>query len=312
MNAITRGVAFTDLLFQGRSRVIATAVLHSHGSVTLVDPGPASSLTTLRESLARHGMPVADVRAILLTHIHLDHAGATGTLVRDNPKIDVFVHERGARHMADPARLLESATRLYGEDMNRLWGEFVPVPAANLRSLAGGERLTVGDRQFEVAYTPGHALHHVSYFDRASGIAFVGDVAGIRTGPELFAMPPTPPPDIDLDAWASSVECIERWQPDTLFVTHFGPHGGVPNHLQTLLQHLGEMSRLVRRTLDDDGSDADRMARFGEEMRRYLRQHLSEAEAVRYDHAAPLWLCWLGLARYWRKRASVRRNEAPS
>ena len=302
MNTITRGVAFTDLLFQGRSRVIATAVLHSAAGVALVDPGPSSCLATLRDSLARHGMPVADVRTILLTHIHLDHAGATGTLVRENPEIEVVVHERGARYMADPARLLESASRLYGADMDRLWGEFLSVPATNLRSLVGGERLTVGDRDFEVAYTPGHASHHVSYFDRASGIAFVGDVAGIRTGPELFSMPPTPPPDIDLDAWASSVECIERWQPDTLFVTHFGPHGGVPTHLQGLLQHMSESSLMVRRTLERDGSDADRMARFIEEMRRYVRQHVSEAEAARYDQAAPLAQCWAGLARYWRKR----------
>ena len=204
--------------------------------------------------------------------------------------------------MADPSRLLKSAARLYGADMERLWGEVVPVPADNLRSLSGGERLTVGDRQLEVAYTPGHASHHVSYYERESGIAFVGDVAGIRTGPEVFVMPPTPPPDIDLDAWARSVERLEQWQPSTLFVTHFGPHGGVADHLQTLLQHLGEMSRMVRRTLEDDGSDESRIARFSEEMRRYLRQHLSEAEATRYDHAAPLAQCWLGLARYWRKK----------
>ena len=302
MHTIARGVAFTDLLFQGHSRVIATAVLRSPGGVALVDPGPSSCVATLRGSLARHGTAMTDVRTILLTHIHLDHAGATGTLVREQPQIEVFVHERGVPHMADPSRLLKSAARLYGADMDRLWGEVVPVPADNLRSLSGGERLTVGDRQLEVAYTPGHASHHVSYYERESGIAFVGDVAGVRTGPEAFAMPPTPPPDIDLDAWARSVERLEQWQPSTLFVTHFGPHGGVANHLQALLQHLGEMSRMVRRTLEDDGNDEFRIARFSEEMRRYLRQHLSEAEATRYDRAAPLAQCWLGLARYWRNK----------
>jgi len=134
---------------------------------------------------ARNARP-ADVRTILLTHIHLDHAGATGTLVRENPAIRVCVHEAGAPHMVDPAKLLHSAGRLYGDDMDRLWGEFLPVPEKNVHVLAGGERLTVGDRQLEVAYTPGHASHHVSFLDRASGVAFVGDTAGVRVGPERF------------------------------------------------------------------------------------------------------------------------------
>ena len=231
MDTITRGITYTDLMHRGHARVIATAVIQSPGGVALVDPGPSSCLETLRRALADHGIAVSDLRALLLTHIHLDHAGATGSLVKENPEIAVYVHERGAPHMIDPATLLASATRLYGDAMDALWGEFLPVPEANVQSLSGGERIAVADRELEVAYTPGHASHHVSYFDRASGIAFVGDAAGVRTGRALFVLPPTPPPDIDIEVWGESVELIRRWQAATLFVTHFGPHEDPPAQL---------------------------------------------------------------------------------
>ena len=192
METIARGIAYTDLLHMGRARVIATAVIQSPGGVALIDPGPSSCLETLRGSLAGAGIAITDVRALLLTHIHLDHAGAAGSLVRENPDIAVYVHERGAPHMIDPSKLLASAARLYGDQMDELWGPFLPVPAANVRVLAGGERIEAADRTFEVAYTPGHAWHHVSFLERASGIAFVGDVAGVRTGTDALRHAPDP------------------------------------------------------------------------------------------------------------------------
>ena len=155
----------------------------------------------------------------MLTHIHLDHAGATGSLLELNPEIEVFVHERGARHLVDPSKLMASATRIYREDMGRLWGNVLPVPAGRVRELRGGERLLAGGRELEVAATPGHASHHVCYFDRSSGVAFVGDTAGIRRGAGTYVMPPTPPPDIDLEAWRQSGDRIMAWDPDTLFLT---------------------------------------------------------------------------------------------
>ena len=302
MQTIARGITCTDLNFLGYPRIIATAVLQSPAGVALVDPGPSTCLDTLRGSLAEQGIAVGDLRAILLTHIHLDHAGATGTLVRENPEIQVYVHERGAPHMADPAKLLHSATRLYGDDMDRLWGEFLPVPKANLHVLTGGERIAAADRDLEVAYTPGHASHHVSFFDRASGIAFVGDTGGIRTGAELFAMPPTPPPDIDIDLWKSSVALIERWQADTLFITHFGAHGAPAAHLASLVEHLDGMAALAREIVELEATDDERAARFTTDCRRYLRRHMADTAAALYDRAAPLDQCWLGLARYWKKR----------
>ena len=302
MKTIARGITYTDLQFLGLPRVIATAVIQSPAGVALVDPGPSTCLDTLRAALAGQGIALGDVRTLLLTHIHLDHAGATGSLVRDNPDIQVYVHERGAPHMADPGKLLKSAGRLYGDDMDRLWGEFLPVPHDNLHVLAGGERIAVADRELEVAYTPGHASHHVSFFARSSGVAFVGDTAGIRTDDVLFAMPPTPPPDIDIDLWKASVALIDGWQAETLFLTHFGPHGAPSTHLAALVEHLDGFASLARSIVDREATDEERVGLFTAEARRYLKRHMPEAAAALYDQAAPLSQCWLGLARYWKKQ----------
>ncbi len=304
MNTITSGIRYADLDFQGQKNVIATAVIESPSGVTLVDPGPTSCLETLRAALSDHGIAVGDIATILLTHIHLDHAGASGTLVTENQGIAVYVHERGARHMVDPSRLLASATRLYGEDMDRLWGEFLPVPESNIRRLAGGERIRAADRELEVAYIPGHASHHVGYFDRSSGIAFVGDTAGIRIGSELFALPPTPPPDIDVEVWRESISAIRDWRASTLFITHFGPHEGADAHLDVLLEHLDAVALMAQRSLELEAeSDEVRISAFVDDLRVYLQRHIPSSTAALYDYAAPLSQCWLGLARYWRKRA---------
>ena len=302
METITRGISFVDLDFLGRQRVIATAILQGPGSVVLVDPGPSTCLDTLRASLAEQGIGIGDLTALLLTHIHLDHAGATGTLLLENPDLAVYVHEVGASHLIDPSKLLASASRLYGSEMDRLWGEVLPVPERNIHRLIGGERVEVADRKLEVADIPGHASHHVGYFDRSSGVAFVGDTAGVRTGTELFAMPPTPPPDIDVERWVQSVALIRGWRPSTLFITHFGPHEDVDPHLDAFVKHLDTMKEIARKSLALGGDDDHRMNSFAADMRLYLQRHVSAAEATLYDQAAPLTLCWLGLARYWRKR----------
>lgn len=302
MPTIARGITYADLMFLGQPRVIATAVLQNAGGAALVDPGPSTCLDTLRSSLREQGIAPADLRTILLTHIHLDHAGATGTLVRENPDIRVVVHERGAPHLVDPDKLLSSAARLYGDDMDRLWGEFLPVPEGNLHVLAGGERLAVGDRELEVAYTPGHASHHVCFLDRSSGVAFVGDTAGVRVGPERFALPPTPPPDIDLDAWKASIRQIEAWQADTLFITHFGPHEDAAEQLASLTEHLDGLVATARAVIEGDAPAEERAERFVADTRRYLRRYMPEETAALYDMAAPFSMCWLGLARYWKKQ----------
>src|SRR5215207_10013861 len=182
----------------------------------LVDPGPQSTEATLLEALDGQ-VP----RAILLTHIHFDHAGATGALVRRWPDVPVYVHERGARHMASPERLVASAARLYGgeDGLRRTWGDVVPVPERNINVLRGGETV-LGD--YRVEYTPGHAVHHVSFLHEPSGTAFVGDVAGVRIPPAEHVMVPTVPPDVDIEAWDRSIALVEGWSPAALALTHFG------------------------------------------------------------------------------------------
>ena len=302
MTTLAPGLGYFDLRFLGYDEIIATAVLHGTPGVALIDPGPSTTLERLRSELDRMGMTVGDVRHILLTHIHLDHAGVAGTLVRENPSIEVIVHERGAPHMTDPSRLIASATRLYGAaDMERLWGEFEPVPADRIRAVAGGERVTAGGRELLVAYTPGHASHHVSYFDPSSRIAFVGDTAGIRRGRGDYVMPPTPPPDIDLDAWRASEDRILAWDPDTLFLTHFGPFHQPRLHFQQLMENLATWSRIVRRLLADSAlTDEARQRAFMDEALQDLRRRVGEQEADRYSRAGRLDYSWQGLSRYWK------------
>jgi glyoxylase-like metal-dependent hydrolase (beta-lactamase superfamily II) len=294
---------YIDLNFLGRPGIIATAILQSSSGVALVDPGPSTTLPGLKSQLAGKGIGLGDIRQILLTHIHLDHAGCAGILMEDCPHAELLVHERGAPHMVDPAKLMASASRLYGADMERLWGEMRPAAAARVRTLRGGEQIEAAGRTLEVAYTPGHASHHVSFFDRASGIAFVGDTAGIRRGQGNFILPPTPPPDIDLEAWRQSADVILAWEPDTLFLTHFGPCRGARPHFQELFERIQLWSDLVRRLLKDASlTDDERQERFVDEAVQELRRTVGEAEAAQYSRAGRLDYSWQGLARYWRKR----------
>jgi glyoxylase-like metal-dependent hydrolase (beta-lactamase superfamily II) len=297
-------MTFLDLKFQGLQRVIGTAVLPGPSGVALVDPGPASSLPALESGLADHGYRLEDVRTILLTHIHLDHAGATGTLLAKLPSAIAYVHERGAPHMVDPAKLLASAARLYGDNMDRLWGEFRPVPPERLRVLQGGERLELAGRTLEVAYTPGHASHHVTYFDMTSGIAYVGDTGGIRIAAG-YIKAPTPPPDIDLEAWETSLQTIEAWRPTALVLTHFGTVENVSDHLRQFRSVLARSAALVRETLASEATDEERIRRYVEEMRRDARRVLSSQDAESTEAAAAFDQLWQGLARYWRKRAGT-------
>jgi glyoxylase-like metal-dependent hydrolase (beta-lactamase superfamily II) len=268
-----------DVMHLGRARVIGAWRV---GDV-LIDPGPSSSVATLLREL-----DAAPPRAIALTHIHLDHAGAAGTLARRYPEAEVWVHERGAPHMVDPAKLLASAERLYGDDMQRLWGEVLPVPPERLRVLRGGERLG----PFAVAYTPGHASHHVSYLHEPSGRAFAGDVAGVRigAGPVLA---PTPPPDIDLQAWRASLDVLEAWRPRSLAVTHFGVHDDVERHLAALRAHLDEVERWAGE-LDEQG--------FVARIRERVAGGRGEGGAETYGQALPPEQSYQGLRRYLRRR----------
>jgi glyoxylase-like metal-dependent hydrolase (beta-lactamase superfamily II) len=249
----------------------------------------------------RLGLELSDVTHILLTHVHLDHAGGTGTLVRRYPQLKVFVHERGAPHLLDPTRLVRSATRLWGDRMSVLWGEVAPVPATNLVTLGDSARIQAAGRSFDVAYTPGHATHHISFLDRSSGMAFVGDVAGIRSSGH-YVRPPTPPPDIDVEVWVESAARVGAWKPDAMFLTHFGPTEDVPAHLTAFVEALRDASAWVRRSLAEPGTDQERATRYAEYVNAELTRHLTDEQIRPHRVGAQFELSWFGLARYWRKR----------
>jgi glyoxylase-like metal-dependent hydrolase (beta-lactamase superfamily II) len=268
-----------DVRHRGREKVIACFEVDG----ILVDPGPQSCEDTLLEALGGERP-----KALLLTHIHFDHAGATGALVRRWPDLEVYVHERGAPHMASPERLVASAARLYGgeEGLRETWGEVVPVPEENLNVLTGGETVL----GFEVKYTPGHASHHVCYF--RDGVAFVGDMAGVRIPPYELTLAPTPPPDIDVEAWERSIDAIAEWEPSTLALTHFGTADDPPAQLATVREALHWQADLAART-DLDGFIAALHERVADR---------APDEVAAVEQAAPLDHLFLGLDRWHSKR----------
>jgi len=316
-------VTALDTNWVGRPRSIAAALLESGGHRALVDPGPASTLAALRKGLAARGVSVADLDALLLTHIHLDHGGASGSLVRENPRLVVYVHPLGAPHMVDPAKLLASAARLWPDTLHQLFGETLPVPAQNLRTLAGGETLTLGARKISVLYTPGHASHHVSYFDDAEGVAFVGDTTGIRIENGPYILPATPPPDIDLGIWDASLDAILARRPARLFLTHFGYAEDPAGHITEFRERVHRWAEVARECLQTGaqahdggnsstqksasgrGSDSAALACFVTKSLAEMEAHLGPDETEHHAFTAALDLSFLGLARYLRKRAST-------
>ena len=301
---LATGVDYADLDFLGRPGIIATGLIHGADGVAIVDPGPATCLTTLEAALKVRGFGWNDVRAVLLTHIHLDHAGASGHVLQAAKAARLYVHDNGARHMASPAKLLASAARLYKDDMTRLWGTMLPVPAERIEVLGERNALSIAGHDIEVAWTPGHASHHVSYFLPACRIAFVGDTAGICRPSGRVVLPPTPPPDIDLEAWRTSTDTILAWSPEVLFLTHFGPQASPVMHFHDFWRRMDEWSSRVRASLAAPGTDEERADAFTKSVIADLERWTSRAEAEAYARAGRFDFSWAGLARYWRTRSA--------
>ncbi len=298
-------ISILDTNWVGHPHSVAAALLESDGHRAIIDPGPASTFATLRERLQSRGLSAAQLDAILLTHIHLDHAGATGSRVRENPRLAVYVHKLGAPHMIDPAKLLASAARLWPDTLHQLFGETLPVPQENIRILEGGETLTLGARKIDVLYTPGHASHHVSYLDAGEGIAFVGDTTGIRIDNHAFILPATPPPDISLEIWENSFAAILARHPSRLFLTHFGYAEDPATHVAEFRQRLHRWAELAAEILQSSSSEAAAKESFVARARAEMVERLGAAEAEHYAFTAGLDLSFLGLARYLRKRAQA-------
>ena len=280
---MTRVPRLIDVEHLGRDRVIGSWLVDG----VLIDPGPESSIETLLAKLGEERP-----HALLLTHIHFDHAGASGALVERWPDLRVYVHEKGARHMVDPERLVASARQIWGEDFDRLWGRVVPVPEENLEVLEGGESI----EGFDVEYTPGHAKHHVSYFHRETGHAYVGDVAGIRIPPTDVVRAPTPPPDIDVEAWLESVDRVEARDPSAIVVTHFGRIEDVSGQLAAIREALRFQADLARDRSEDE---------FVEELNRLAEEQIDDETGRRLLDAGNPVDFYAGLRRYWDKVAAT-------
>jgi glyoxylase-like metal-dependent hydrolase (beta-lactamase superfamily II) len=276
-----------DLRHLGAERVIAAYLLDTPDGPALFDCGPTSCIDALKGGLHERGLALTDVRHLLLSHIHLDHAGAAGVLVREHPGLQVHVSGLGAPHLVEPSRLEASARRLYGDTFDRLWGELAPVPRENVNVV--GERLL----GLECFPSPGHASHHVVYLDGDEGIAYCGDAAGVRIQPHSFVTPPTPPPEVDVDAWHETIDELEARRPERLALIHFGVAGDPERHLQELRRRLDEWASLVSGGASEKEFIA---AALGD-----LTPEAREA----YELAMPLWQSYAGLKRWAEKRAAV-------
>ena len=273
-----------DLRHLGHERVIGSYLLETEDGLALQDCGPTTCVPELKARLAERGLQLRDVRHLLLSHIHLDHAGAAGMLVREHPGLQVHVSEIGAPHLVDPSRLERSARRLYGDDFDRLWGELVPVPSENVH--------IVGDQTLGLATfpSPGHASHHVCYLD-PEGTLYAGDAAGVRIRPSEFVLPPTPPPEVDLEAWERTIDELERREPSRMALIHFGVFADVERHLEELRRRLHAWAERVRAGATEEqfaAMAADDLA----------------ADQAAYEQAMPFWQSYAGLKRYWEKRAA--------
>ena len=288
-----------DLNFLGTERVIASFLLVGEGSAAIVEAGPTTCLEHLQSGLKANGVSPEDVNRVLLTHIHLDHAGASGHLAELLPNATFYVHELGYTHLADPSKLVKSATRIYGERMEELWGETRPVPEERLVILGDGEEVEVAGGRLVAHDTPGHAYHHLAYLEPDSGSLFAGDVAGIRLPGQSYVRPPTPPPEIDVEAWVRSIEKIRKISPRTLHPTHFGGYDDVERHLSELEQRLQDWLLFVEGRSNEGASREE----ISEELRikgdaEMLAEGAAPEESEHYDLAGNYEMLTAGILRY--------------
>ncbi len=278
-----------DLLHQGIDRIVGVYVVETDDGLGLFDCGPSSTIGALEAGLAQRGLALQDIRHLLLSHVHLDHAGAAGSLVREHPELRVHVSAIGAPHVVDPERLERSARRLYGDAFDQLWGALEPVPAANVDVV--GEN-AVG---LDVFPTPGHASHHVSYLTR-DGTLHAGDAVGVRIQPGRYIFPAAPPPDIDLEVWEQTLREIERRRPARFALTHFGVVTDPEEHVERMREELARAAERVRSGMSQEefmaATRADVLAS-------------DEGDVSYYERAGPVWQTYLGLKRYWDKRAET-------
>ncbi len=288
-----------DLNFLGTEQVIASFLLIGDESAALVETGPTTCLDDLMGGLKQNGVSPEDVSQVFLTHVHLDHSGASGNLTELLPNAMFYVHGIGHPHLVDPSKLLKSATRIYGDRMEELWGEVLPVPEDRLVSLEGGEEIEIDGGVLTTHYTPGHAYHHLAYLEPGFGTLFAGDVAGIRLPGQSYVRPPTPPPEIDVEAWMQSIQTVRQIDPQVVCPTHYGSYEDVDRHMGELEQRLQDWLLFVEEQIDEGAEReqiADELKAKGDaEM---LTEGASPEESEHYDLAGNYEMLVDGLMRY--------------
>ena len=293
-----------DLQFLHQTGVIAAYLLRSADEAALIDVGPSSTVPHLLAALAAAEVDPRSVRSMLITHVHLDHAGAAGLLLDAMPQATVYVHEAGARHLADPSRLLDSARRVYGKLTGKLWGEVVPVPTERLVPLHDQQVLEVADRRLQVLATPGHAIHHAAFRDLDDGSIYAGDVAGVRLPGSGYVRPPAPPPDLDLDAWEASIDRLAAYKARALYLTHFGRVMDVASHLAQLRARLRAWERVILEAMQT-GQDHQATTQALQRFSAAEAEAMGESDtAARYESAGSLAITVSGYERYLRARHS--------
>lgn len=304
------GIFVLDHHFLGAPGLIASYLLPGPDGLTLVESGPGSTTETLLAGIRAAGFDPGDLRRILLTHIHLDHAGAAGGLVRRFPEARAYVHPAGAAHLVDPSRLLRSARRIYGDHMDTLWGEILPVPEDRLTVLTDGEAVRVGGRVLRALDTPGHASHHLAFHDPDAGVVFTGDVAGVRLERTPHVRPPTPPPDIDLGLWRASVARIRALRPRALLLTHFDAVDDPEWHLDDLLARLFSWAGWMDGRLEGGSGTEELVAALRRRGDAEIRDAGGDDDMVRrYDLSVSYEMIVDGLARYLRRAAEAREGR---
>ncbi|GCF08204.1 MBL fold metallo-hydrolase [Dictyobacter arantiisoli] len=299
---LSPGLWHISLPFQGEHDVIGAYVLAGKDEVALIDPGPATTIDALIASLEEIEINPQKVTHILLTHIHLDHAGGVGSLLHHMPDARVLVHSKGAPHIEDPAKLITSATRIYKDQMEELWGKIEPVPVEHIQILEGGDTLNIAGRRLEVHYTPGHASHHIVFFDVHSGELFAGDVAGVRLPQVDYVRPPTPPPDLDIEAWSSSIDLLKKLHPDVLYLAHFGPIHGVIPYLERLRAQIFAWGDIVLQALQEKKTESEIVQLLITKTKPELQRKGAKADLMkRYDLATNYEMTAQGYIRYWKK-----------
>jgi glyoxylase-like metal-dependent hydrolase (beta-lactamase superfamily II) len=278
-----------DLMQMGLERIIGVYVIETDEGLALFDCGPSSTIDALKAGLAARGLELLDIRHLLLSHIHLDHAGAAGSLVREHPGLQVHVSPIGAPHVLDPTRLERSARRLWGDSFDALWGALEPVPKQNVHAV---EDSAVG---LEVFPTPGHASHHVSYLT-LDGTLHAGDAVGVRIVPGSYVFPAAPPPDVDLEGWERTFEAIESRGPARFALTHFGVVEETEEHMARMREELARAVERVRSGMSQEEFEAAMRADI---------TAADEAGVAYYERAGPIWQTYLGLRRYWEKQAEA-------